>query len=361
MMRRRRRRTHLLAIAVAVSASGCALLGPSSIRNARSAYNDAIVVTNAQQLLTMIVRRRYGEPSGLLAVSSVTANLHIQTSAGAEFGIGPDNNYKGNLTPLSTGVQFEENPTISYTPVQGERYLRQVLSPIPLDLTVLLLDGLRSSAVAFALLVEAINGIPNPAVAPDPESADPRFARIAEVLADLARRDCSAWSQKGDDPRSFELAVWGASEACRGDALELHQLLEFPLPADGTKVATIPVRLGIGKPAEPAIELRTHSLWELFGIAAASVEVPEEHLQAGIAERMPAPTAARQGIRIRGSKHRPEQAMIAVKVHGWWYSIDGGDAPSKLVFRVLEALMSVRMAEAVENKGTPVLTVPVSR
>jgi hypothetical protein len=53
--------------------------------------------------------------------------------------------------------------------------------------------------------------------------------------------------------------------------------------------------------------------------------------------------------------------MTAVKHHGWWYFIDGTDAESKLTFRILESLMSVRMAEAAEQKAAPVLTVPVSR
>jgi hypothetical protein len=53
--------------------------------------------------------------------------------------------------------------------------------------------------------------------------------------------------------------------------------------------------------------------------------------------------------------------MISVKHHGWWYSIDGTDTQSKLTFRILEALMSVRMAETVEQRAAPVLTVPVSR
>jgi hypothetical protein len=66
-------------------------------------------------------------------------------------------------------------------------------------------------------------------------------------------------------------------------------------------------------------------------------------------------------MRIRRSEWHPRGAMVAVKRHGWWYSIDGTDAASKLTFRMLEALMSVRMAETVEQRAAPVLTVPVSR
>jgi hypothetical protein len=53
--------------------------------------------------------------------------------------------------------------------------------------------------------------------------------------------------------------------------------------------------------------------------------------------------------------------MIAVEHHGWWYSVDGTDAQSKLMFRLVEVLLSARIAEAVGREPAPVLTVPVSR
>jgi hypothetical protein len=53
--------------------------------------------------------------------------------------------------------------------------------------------------------------------------------------------------------------------------------------------------------------------------------------------------------------------MIAVKRHGWWYYIDQTDAGSKMTFRLLEALVTARISEAIETKHAPVLTVPVSR
>ena len=54
----------------------------------------------------------------------MTANLSTTATAEAQLGIGPASNYKGNLVPLSIGATYEENPTISYTPVQGERYAK---------------------------------------------------------------------------------------------------------------------------------------------------------------------------------------------------------------------------------------------
>jgi hypothetical protein len=352
----------LVTLAAGLATTGCAVLGPAAIKNGRAAYNDAIIATNSQQVLAMLVRMRYGEPTGLLAVASVTANLHIQTTIGAEFGIGPDSNFAGNLTPLSAGIAYEENPTISYTPVQGEKYLRQFLSPLPLDLTLLLLGAQVNTPQIMTLLVRSINGIRNPDFATDSSvETDPRFGRIADLLGELNRGGHITWAQKADTSPSFVLALSGEGPAYAQQVRELFRLLGLAAPPNLDDVVVLPVRLGIGKPRRDALRLRTRSLFDLFRIAAASVEVPDEHLQSGLAPRLAPAGAPGRAIRIQGSKSCPRGAMIAFKHHGWWYSIDGADAASKLTFQILESLMSVRMAESAQHTATPVLTVPVSR
>lgn len=345
-----------LLLLLQLAVQGCAVLGPASIKGGRASYNEAIVQTNNEQVLAMIVRMRYGEPVGLLAVSSVTANLHIQATLGSEFGIGTESNYEGNLTPLSAGLAYEENPTISYTPVQGEQYMRQLLSPIPMDLTVLLLNALGHSPQAAALLLRSINEIQNPQSAVDASS---RFGQVLDVLAALTRAGNLAWTQRpaGD---GIELTFSGSGEEYATQVKTLYDLLGFESPSLRDARTSLPVRAGFGRPPQPAIELRSRSLFELFGLAAAAVEVPEEHLRSGLAPAGAEP-AAGPYMRIHATDHCPRGAMIAVKHHGYWYAIDGADTASKLTFRIIEALMSVRMAETIGRAPAPLLTVPVSR
>ena len=63
---------------------GCSVLGPQSIANGRAAYNEVINRTEDQQLLTAIVRNRYGETISMLAVTNVTANIRFAAGAGAD-------------------------------------------------------------------------------------------------------------------------------------------------------------------------------------------------------------------------------------------------------------------------------------
>ncbi len=346
-----------------LAAPGCAIVGPAAMRGGRSVYNDAIVATNNEQVLAMIVRMRYGEPAGILAVSSVTANVRVQANAAAQFGVGPESSFEGSLVPLSAGVVYEENPTISYVPAQGAEYLRQLLSPLPIDLLVLLLGATRDSPQVLTLLVRSINAIQNPDFIEDPSvAADRRFARIAELLAALDRRGQLAWAQEPGEAPSFELVLRGEGEAYAQQVAELYALLGLRRPPGFEDVLTLPVRLGVGRHDEAAIQLQTRSMHDLFGIAAASVDVPREHLASGLAPPVPPAGPAGACIRVRRTRDRPGPALVAIEHHGWWYSIDSTDAASKLTFRVLESLLTARIADTIDRRSAlPVLTVPVAR
>ena len=122
---------------------GCTQLGPRSISRGRASYNEAITQTDNEQLLMSIVRGRYGETYNMLAITAVAANIRFSASANAQVGIGPSENYIGNLVPLSSGVAYEENPTITYAPAQGAEFLRQLHSPVPLETLILLIRNAK--------------------------------------------------------------------------------------------------------------------------------------------------------------------------------------------------------------------------
>src|SRR5262245_43768275 len=150
---------------------GCAIIGPSLLSRGRAAYAEVIAETNAEQSLAALVRMRYGAPWSLVAVASVTAQVRFGANARAEIGVGPDANFAGALVPLSGGIAYDENPTISYLPVQGDKHLRQLLSPIPPDLLVPIINSSLDAEASLALLVMSMNAIPNHAFMTTPDEA----------------------------------------------------------------------------------------------------------------------------------------------------------------------------------------------
>ena len=213
--------------------SGCgrflgprATLGPGSIVRGRELYNEVISDTNNQQTLELIVRARYGEPSGLLSVASVTANVRTTALANSQFGVGPTANFQGNLVPLSLGLAYEENPTIAYTPVQGERYAKNILSPIGLDMLVLLLSMERPPHELLSVLIRQINGLQNRMYGP--QQTGSAFHDSVGLLARLEDAGQATWTSTSTKDGAFALVIHDYAPANRTVVRELLQRWGLP-------------------------------------------------------------------------------------------------------------------------------------
>jgi hypothetical protein len=332
---------------------GCAVVGPKSI--------SAINRTEDEQMLLAIVKGRYGETSSLLAVSGVAANVRFATSASIEAGFGSESNYSGNLVPFTGGLFYEENPTITYVPVQGERYLRQVLSPLPLDVLILFVRSDVGSARPLILLANRINDMENPSFLPESAKPDPRFQRFVELYGDLDRAGIVHLVANPRKDIPFDILISGYAPAYSPKVQESLSLLGLPLPADRSSPIVIPVYFAVMQRDGNGIAISTRSTYELIEILQAAVEVPEEHAAEGLAITYPPTGLAGRDVRIRSSKQEPKNAAVAVKHRGDWFYIDDANMTTKIFYRMARTLWSVSIAAAAEQKGSPLLTIPVSR
>ena len=207
--------------------SGCATLGPRSISMGRADYNEAINKTEDEQMLLSIVKGRYGDTYSLLSVSGVAANVRFSTIAGVQAGFGPTSHYDGNLVPFSGGLAYEENPTITYTPVQGEQYLRQLLSPLPLNLLVLIVRSGTNTAATLTLLTNRINDMRNPDFLVGPNAReDPRFNRFVKLSEEL---DLGGVLQFVEQPLDLGLErLYCPIEVVVGTRLTAHRIVDRP-------------------------------------------------------------------------------------------------------------------------------------
>ncbi|MFC1825263.1 hypothetical protein ACFL9T_21340 [Thermodesulfobacteriota bacterium] len=342
--------------------SGCAMVGPKSISAGRADYNEAINKTEDEQMLLSIVKGRYGETFSLLAVTGVAANVRFRTNAGVEAGFGPEKNYLGNLTPFSAGLAYEENPTITYAPVQGEQYLRQFMSPIPLDILLLGLRSMTSGDHLFTLLVNRINDLRSPDFIEAPSAEpDPRFMRFVELLTELRKAGLLDFVR---DPRkevAFDAVVGGYAHQYSKKVREFLTLLDLQMPADESEDIVIPVYHTVRTIKFWGIGITTRSTYDLIEILRASVEVPPEHGRAGLTINYPPMGLLGKGVRIISSTEKPNNRSLAVKYRGYWFYIDEIDQRTKAFFRVLRTFWSVSIAATSNEKAAPVLTIPVSR
>jgi hypothetical protein len=353
-----RRVIQSIVLCLACLAGGCAAVGPASIANGRMVYNDVINYTSDQQLLAAIVRERYGETFGMLSVASVTANIKLSSRVGAEAGIGPSSNFERNLVPLSAGVAYEENPTISYVPVQGEDVMQRLVTPLTMAEAFLLLEYANERRVASRELYRNINGVRFPLGRP----LSPEARRIDEIGAELREEGLVRWGRLGTEDRpSYILVVEGYGLEHEPLIREWFDILGIEgREVEGDRVV-IPIRMFGVRRARDAISIETRSALDLIRLAGLMVDAPDEHVELGIVE----PTAwagapEERFITIRSSKRKPELAMVAVQFRGWWYWIDATDSRSKNSFKLIEFLVELRLEPTKDlMQQVPVLTVPV--
>jgi hypothetical protein len=342
--------------------SGCSLVGPKAISAGRAHYNEAINKTEDEQMLLWIVRNRYGETSSLLAVNGVAANVRFSTNVGIEAGLGPSENYVGNLVPLGGGVIYEENPTITYTPVQGEKYLRQFLSPIPLDILVLLARNETFSGSTFLLLANRINDMRNPDfLYESPTVPESRFQRFVEIYRELDRDGVLQIVSDRREDIPFSIFITDYAPAYTDKVSKFLALLGLPMPQDKSKEIILPVYFAVKKVNFDGMALSTRSTFDLIQILMAAIEVPQEHKAEGLAVNYPPPGLAGKDIHIHSSKNKPKGTAIAANYRGYWFYIDDADLNTKLFYRMVRTLWSVSIAASADQRSAPLLTIPVSR
>jgi hypothetical protein len=308
----------------------------------------------------MIVRQRYDETFGLLAVASVTANVSVSASAGTNFRVwGSASDAEGNLVPLSAGVAYEENPTISYVPLTGEKHMGRMLEKMTLNEILAIAEVTTEKDLWLRESIASINGVVNPRAYGEPPS--PRFDRFVDLYMSLHRAHVAALGRAVATDGSTEAHFISIHDYDADRTDEVRAFLDAlgieDAAVDGRDIL-LPVRWSFGSRTSDAIDVETRSAFDVIRSAGSMIEVPVPHLEAGIVD--PRPWQERERDRfltIRSSETRPKNATVAVRFRDWWFYIDATDARSKRSFSLIRILITFTL----EDKGapqSPIITIP---
>lgn len=351
----------VLLLLIIYALSGCAFVGPNSISQGRLSYAEAINRTENQQMLLAIAKGRYRESSTLLTVNSIAANIRFRSSVNAEFPIGADK-YMDDLVPLSSGLAYEENPTVTYSPVKGEEYIRELMSPVSLDLVMVFLRSMTNNDIVLKTLVNRVNDIQNPDFLNTASGKyDKQFERFSELFDKLRDSGILDLVRDRQEGIVFDLIISNYAPDYSSEVAAFLELLDLPIPMDTSEQIVIPVSFAVMAEKPLGIGISTRSTYDLIEILRASIEVPQEHADAGLTQTFPLAGLAGQRLKINSSKTRPKDLSLAVKYRGYWFYIDEKDQITKSVFLLLNTLWSICNSDSSIQKDVPVLTIPVSR
>ncbi|MEE4295040.1 MAG: hypothetical protein V2J20_00300 [Wenzhouxiangella sp.] len=342
----------------------CHSLGPESISKSHGLYGQAIATSQNQQFLENLVRLRYRETPFFLEVGSVTASLSFQSSLGVDSGFstgsGPD------IVQPSAGAAYSNSPTISYTPLQGEDFLRKVLVAVPIESLIVLMQSGWNAERIFGMCVERINGLENAPSASGPTPDRPPgnfggFERLLDLLEGIRGKNLVSYSI---EPESNKLLVqFNSSSDSTGSVAEIKSLLGLSAERNVFTLTSNERERG-----SDTIAIRTRSIMSILFYLSQTVEAPKAHEDAGYVSTTRNQDGSRFDWRttpagklfgVQQSRRRPASAYLAVPYRGYWFSIPNNDLSAKSSFMLMTQLFNLN-AGAVQGVK-PTLTIPVGR
>jgi len=148
-----------VALLLVAFSAGCASLGPKTIPRDRAEYVQGLRDSWKRQLLLNMVGLRYGEAPVFLEVASVINQYSLEGQVSA--GVGWSTGVGGDAQSIGAAGRFADRPTITYTPVTGERFVRSMLTPIPPVSLVAMVQAGWPVDFVFRLAVRSMNELGN--------------------------------------------------------------------------------------------------------------------------------------------------------------------------------------------------------
>lgn len=359
-------RRALLAFGAAAvgSLSGCASIGPGTVSRDRIDYLSSIGESWKEQTLMNIVRLRYGDAPTFLEVSSVVSGYTFQgqLSAGGQFGSARTNSLPRSLATIGGNATYIDRPTISYTPISGDRFTRSMLRPLSPQAVFELIEAGYPGDSVLLVTTRGLNGIRNRSSMGGREhEADDRFYPLVEALRRLQLSGSVSIRRERrgqDEVAHLIIARPPTTETQRDLAMVLGTLGLRP-----DRNGEITILAGSLPRAPNELTILTRSMIEMLVEIAAGIDVPEADVAEGrTGPSLRRPDAAHRAdqplIRVRTSPSQPADAFAAVQYRDNWYWVDDRDFASKRAMTILMLFFS--LTETGVARQAPVLTVPAN-
>jgi hypothetical protein len=349
----------MISMWVLLVVSGCAGIGSSTVSRDRFDYTAAISDSWKNQMLFNMVRIRYGDAPVFLDVSSVISQYQIggAVNLGATLNYPPES-WSGSLGWAGTYV---ERPTITYTPIMGDRFARSLMSPIPPPAILSLVQAGYPVDLVFRLLVQEINGIRNRfGGEARARSADPEFYSLIEKMRQIQSTGAIGmrFTKKEKEEATFMVMRGERDPAIEALSGEVRKILGLDPNAKEFNVV-----YGAVSRDDKEIAILTRSLLQVIVDLSADIEVPATHVE----EKRVSPTRVEEAgegkrvsplIRIHSSSKKPGDAFVSVPYRDSHFWIDDRDLISKKIFSFLMFVFT--LVETGEKGTAPIVTVPTN-
>ena len=231
-------RPPILAIFVTTSClTGCLhpRIGPRSLPVDRTAYSSSLSDSWKEETLLNIIKVRYLDPPVFVDVGNIVASYTLAQTATAGGTIIPNG---GSSASLGGSIGLSNSPTITYTPLTGNAFIKGLITPLPAELLFTAMEnGLPADSVMFSSFT-SINGLRNQSASLQSITpADPAFHRIRALMREIqvsgAVRLYAKENQNKEQTEIITLRTKNISPGILADIAELRRLLDLNPNATG--------------------------------------------------------------------------------------------------------------------------------
>jgi hypothetical protein len=348
---------YLIMILLALCLTGCAGIGPSTVSRDRFDYTEAISDSWKHQMLLNMIKIRYGDAPVFLDVSSVISQYQISGTLNA--GATMNNHPWSSSQSLGAIGQYIDRPTITYSPILGDKFARSLMASIPPSAILSLLQAGYPADLVFRMLVNEVNGIRNRfGGSARAQTADPEFyALIGKLRSIQAAGNIGMRITRKDKEEAAVMVLRGPRDPeMESLSNEVRKILGLDPAANDFHVV-----YGAIPRNNHEIAILTRSFLEVIIDQAANIEVPDVH----VAEKRVSPTFVEKAttgekvmplIRVQSSSGKPGDPFISVPYRNVYFWIDDRDLISKSIFSFLMFIST--LIETGEKGTAPIVTIP---
>ena len=337
---------------------GCHSIGPGTVAKDRFDYSTSIADSWKQQTLLNIVKLRYLDLPVFVDVASIVAGYSMQTGVSLNGTLSSESAVQGDFASIGGQAIYTDRPTITYTPLTGQKFLQGLLTPIePKNIFFMLQSGYAADFV-LGLTVESLNGVHNRSTAGGAvREADPEFGRALQLLREVQVEGAVGMRVLQNKDKTETAVVFFRRDNLPQDLLdklaEIRRLLKVPPDQHQFNLIYSPT---VGGEGELAVGSR--SMLQIMQAMASFTEVPEADVKEGRA--LPSlqstnGTAKSEPVKIKCSPGKPVDAYAAVRYRDQWFWVDDRDLRSKRAFTAIMFIFT--MVQNTGDERLPLVTI----
>jgi len=337
--------------------AGCASIGPPTVVRDRFDYVAAISDSWKRQTLLNLLKVRYADAPVFMDVTSVISAYSIQGDISVGGQITPLGRSGDTFTSAGASGQYFDKPTITYQPLSGDKFARNLMAPIPVAGILSLVQAGYPADLVLRICVNSINGLENDfSGAGSPRAGSPEFRELMTLLRQSQIAGGAGFRTKAiKDKQSVVMFLRPSSGEAEPIARRIRELL-------GLDPAAREFTVVYGSFPEPDAEIAilTRSILQVMIDLASQIDVPADDVAEGRVYR-PERTVEQERmfprlVAIRTGDAAPDGAYVAVRYRDRWFWIDDRDQQTKRTLTFL--MLTFSLTEGVPPQPAPVVTIP---